>query len=195
MVNINEGRYRSRSSVKTICRRRVGAVRVTDRDRRLSHVTRHNSRIFCFFLVSRLASGYINRCPPSCKRVLPFLKFPSLNSMSRIRNAKIFSLAPQKCSPGVSHCALAGRYARPGLTATYSRFGLILPEVYSPHVRRYAQNAGGGGGGGFSFNMMMPQQQKGDALKEYSVDLTEMARNGKLDPTIGRDEGISVVFG
>ncbi|KAL0954188.1 hypothetical protein HGRIS_005316 [Hohenbuehelia grisea] len=38
--------------------------------------------------------------------------------------------------------------------------------------------------------MMQPQHQKGDALKEYSVDLTEMARNGKLDPTIGRDEEI-----
>ncbi|KIP01473.1 hypothetical protein PHLGIDRAFT_80531 [Phlebiopsis gigantea 11061_1 CR5-6] len=34
------------------------------------------------------------------------------------------------------------------------------------------------------------QQQKGEALKEYSVDLTELARNGKLDPTIGRDEEI-----
>ncbi|KAJ7227717.1 P-loop containing nucleoside triphosphate hydrolase protein [Mycena haematopus] len=35
-----------------------------------------------------------------------------------------------------------------------------------------------------------PQHDKGEALKEYSVDLTEMARNGKLDPTIGRDEEI-----
>ncbi|KAF7370081.1 p-loop containing nucleoside triphosphate hydrolase protein [Mycena sanguinolenta] len=32
--------------------------------------------------------------------------------------------------------------------------------------------------------------ERGEALKEYSVDLTEMARNGKLDPTIGRDEEI-----
>ena len=30
---------------------------------------------------------------------------------------------------------------------------------------------------------------KGEALKEYSVDLTEMAKEGKLDPVIGRDEG------
>ncbi|KAI0339747.1 P-loop containing nucleoside triphosphate hydrolase protein [Trametopsis cervina] len=34
------------------------------------------------------------------------------------------------------------------------------------------------------------QHQKGDALKEYSVDLTELAKAGKLDPTIGRDEEI-----
>lgn len=50
----------------------------------------------------------------------------------------------------------------------------------------------------------MQAPEKGEALKQYvsplladcnvelinqSVDLTEMARNGKLDPTIGRDEG------
>lgn len=36
----------------------------------------------------------------------------------------------------------------------------------------------------------MGPQQKGEALKEYSVDLTQMAKDGKLDPTIGRDEEI-----
>lgn len=40
------------------------------------------------------------------------------------------------------------------------------------------------------FNMFGQQHQKGEALKEYSVDLTELARQGKLDPTIGRDEEI-----
>ncbi|KAJ7486452.1 P-loop containing nucleoside triphosphate hydrolase protein [Mycena latifolia] len=44
-------------------------------------------------------------------------------------------------------------------------------------------------GGPFSFKMG-PQHAKGEALKEYSVDLTEMAREGKLDPTIGREEEI-----
>ncbi|KAJ7736570.1 P-loop containing nucleoside triphosphate hydrolase protein [Mycena maculata] len=44
-------------------------------------------------------------------------------------------------------------------------------------------------GGPFSFKLG-PQHGKGEALKEYSVDLTEMARDGKLDPTIGRDEEI-----
>lgn len=46
------------------------------------------------------------------------------------------------------------------------------------------------GGGGFPKFSFGPQHKKGDALKEYSVDLTEMARNGKLDPVIGRDEEI-----
>ncbi|KAL4061946.1 P-loop containing nucleoside triphosphate hydrolase protein [Scleroderma yunnanense] len=44
-------------------------------------------------------------------------------------------------------------------------------------------------GSGFP-SFVQQQRQKGDALKEYSVDLTEMARNGKLDPVIGRDDEI-----
>ncbi|KAG8887960.1 chaperone ATPase hsp78, partial [Tulasnella sp. 408] len=46
---------------------------------------------------------------------------------------------------------------------------------------------GGQGGGfpGFQFNQT---PQKGEALKEFSIDLTELAREGKLDPVIGRDE-------
>ncbi|KAK0460997.1 P-loop containing nucleoside triphosphate hydrolase protein [Desarmillaria tabescens] len=64
-----------------------------------------------------------------------------------------------------------------------------LPPISLGFVRYYAQPPGGGGGGfpGFS---MGPQHQKGEALKEYSVDLTELAKNGKLDPIIGRDEEI-----
>ncbi|KDQ61985.1 hypothetical protein JAAARDRAFT_31469 [Jaapia argillacea MUCL 33604] len=57
----------------------------------------------------------------------------------------------------------------------------------------YAQGPpgrGGPGGGCFPDVMMQPQHRPGDALKEYGIDLTEMARNGKLDPTIGRDEEI-----
>ncbi|KAF6753367.1 P-loop containing nucleoside triphosphate hydrolase protein [Ephemerocybe angulata] len=37
---------------------------------------------------------------------------------------------------------------------------------------------------------MGQKAQKGEALKEHSVDLTELARQGKLDPTIGRDDEI-----
>ncbi|WOO77026.1 Heat shock protein 78, mitochondrial [Vanrija pseudolonga] len=82
-------------------------------------------------------------------------------------------------------------------------------------IRTYAQGpprgppGGGGGGGGFppggfppggfgggrgNYPGQQPPQeqgpQKGETLKEFSVDLTEMAREGKLDPVIGRDEEI-----
>ncbi|KAL5525137.1 HSP78 [Sanghuangporus sanghuang] len=67
--------------------------------------------------------------------------------------------------------------------------------IASFQARRYAQGPGGGAGGpggpgGFSFTGFKPAHQKGEALKEYSVDLTQLAREGKLDPVIGRDEEI-----
>ncbi|TFK62182.1 P-loop containing nucleoside triphosphate hydrolase protein [Pluteus cervinus] len=46
------------------------------------------------------------------------------------------------------------------------------------------------GGGGFPGFSLGGQMQKGEALKNFSVDLTELAKKGKLDPTIGRDEEI-----
>ncbi|KAI9572021.1 P-loop containing nucleoside triphosphate hydrolase protein [Boletus coccyginus] len=46
------------------------------------------------------------------------------------------------------------------------------------------------GGRGIPNFLFQQPRQKGETLKEYSADLTEMARNGKLDPTIGRDEEI-----
>ncbi|KAK7007238.1 p-loop containing nucleoside triphosphate hydrolase protein [Favolaschia claudopus] len=58
-----------------------------------------------------------------------------------------------------------------------------------PGSKRFYSQPPPSGNSPFSFKFG-PQHGKGDALKEYSVDLTEMARNGKLDPTIGRDEEI-----
>ena len=60
------------------------------------------------------------------------------------------------------------------------------------------QSPGGVGGGGGGFNgmrfpggMMQPAPpEKGEYLSQFSVDLTKLAREGKLDPTIGRDEEI-----
>lgn len=42
---------------------------------------------------------------------------------------------------------------------------------------------------GFSFNPAQ-EPQPGETLKKYSQDLTEKAREGKLDPVIGRDDEI-----
>lgn len=38
--------------------------------------------------------------------------------------------------------------------------------------------------------MQQQQAEPGSALKEYGTDFTELAKNGKLDPVIGRDEEI-----
>ena len=39
-------------------------------------------------------------------------------------------------------------------------------------------------------NSLNKTEQSGGALEKYTRDLTDMARNGKLDPVIGRDEEI-----
>ncbi|KZT32879.1 P-loop containing nucleoside triphosphate hydrolase protein [Sistotremastrum suecicum HHB10207 ss-3] len=53
-----------------------------------------------------------------------------------------------------------------------------------PVARGYAQ------GPGFPGFQLQGAPQKGEALKQYSVDLTALAKEGKLDPVIGRDEEI-----
>ena len=55
-------------------------------------------------------------------------------------------------------------------------------------VRAYAN--GHPGGQPFSFNLGQQEPQPGETLKKYSVDLTELAKKGKLDPVIGRDDEI-----
>ncbi|WWC71500.1 uncharacterized protein I206_105458 [Kwoniella pini CBS 10737] len=69
-------------------------------------------------------------------------------------------------------------------------------------IRTYAQGPprpppggppppGGFGGMRFPGGMGGPSQpEKGATLEQFSVDLTQLARDGKLDPTIGRDEEI-----
>lgn len=71
------------------------------------------------------------------------------------------------------------------------RAGSITRPKLTRHYAQFPPKAGGtGGSAGFPGFSLPQQHQKGDALKEFSVDLTEMARQGKLDPTIGRDEEI-----
>lgn len=89
-------------------------------------------------------------------------------------------------------------------TPTLSLSARILLNPIATSSRTYAQgpprpppnNGGfggirypgqGGGGGGMS---MSQGPEKGETLKQFSIDLTELARQGKLDPTIGRDEEI-----
>jgi len=43
---------------------------------------------------------------------------------------------------------------------------------------------------GGQFHPPQGQQEKGATLKQFSIDLTDLAKQGKLDPVIGRDEEI-----
>ncbi|KAF8886289.1 P-loop containing nucleoside triphosphate hydrolase protein [Infundibulicybe gibba] len=87
--------------------------------------------------------------------------------------------------------ALRGRISpiplRAGPVNAFQHRANWYPDPHFIPSRGYAQSGAGGGFPGFR---LPPQHQKGDALKEYSVDLTELAKGGKLDPTIGRDEEI-----
>ena len=54
---------------------------------------------------------------------------------------------------------------------------------------------GGGAVPGEASGAMAPAQMgKGQALKQFTVDLTEQARSGKMDPIVGRDEEIRQVI-
>ncbi|KAJ3179727.1 chaperone ATPase hsp78 [Gaertneriomyces sp. JEL0708] len=99
----------------------------------------------------------------------------------------------------------------PAVESTLSK-AVLRPtrQVVTRHYANGSGNFGGGGygpggfgggygggmggqGGGFPGMRMNPQQQppeKGAALKQFGIDLTELARKGKLDPVIGRDQEI-----
>ncbi|PKI84616.1 hypothetical protein MVES1_001862 [Malassezia vespertilionis] len=54
-------------------------------------------------------------------------------------------------------------------------------------ARHFQQPPGGGGFQGMRMNPNQGESKPGDTLKEYSTNLTDLAREGKLDPVIGRD--------
>ncbi|NNK16363.1 MAG: type VI secretion system ATPase TssH, partial [Sulfitobacter sp.] len=64
----------------------------------------------------------------------------------------------------------------------------------SPEERMGAQDGSKTGGGaepGEASGAMSPAQMgKGEALEQFCTDLTEQARNGEIDPIVGRDEEI-----
>ena len=72
----------------------------------------------------------------------------------------------------------------------------LLPSTGNSSMQyrhQSSQPPGGGGPGGSLGNIFNQQNQKkkpGETLEEYGVDLTKMAKDGKLDPVIGRHEEI-----
>ncbi|CAM9730002.1 unnamed protein product, partial [Heterosigma akashiwo] len=56
-------------------------------------------------------------------------------------------------------------------------------------VCRYLSSSSGGSGGGPNITWT-PAPEPGDFLKQYGYDLTQAAKEGKLDPVIGRSEEI-----
>lgn len=94
--------------------------------------------------------------------------------------------------------AAASSPLRRRLAASAPRRALSLPHASNapaPALRRslhassarLAQQPPGGGGGFNGFRMGGQQAPKpGETLAKYSSDLTALAKEGKLDPVIGR---------
>ncbi|KAJ2213900.1 hypothetical protein EV179_003484 [Coemansia sp. RSA 487] len=70
------------------------------------------------------------------------------------------------------------------LAATHMANVLLLQRsLQQPRCRTYAM-----GPQGFRMNQQPAAPEPGEALKQYGVDMTDLARKGKLDPVIGRDD-------
>ncbi|MET0332274.1 MAG: type VI secretion system ATPase TssH, partial [Dyella sp.] len=101
---------------------------------------------------------------------------------------------------------LRTRHLRSALHAVSTEFTKVKPEALadgfveivagSPEDRQAATDGfqvGGAAPGEASSAMAPAQMGKQQALQQFTVDLTEQARSGKLDPIVGRDEEIRQV--
>lgn len=99
---------------------------------------------------------------------------------------------------GLSHAltSISKEFEKIKAEALTERFDEILSG--SPEHGLTASDGfqvGGGAVPGEASGAMSPAQMgKGQALKQFTVDLTEQARSGKMDPIVGRDEEIRQVI-
>lgn len=99
---------------------------------------------------------------------------------------------------GLSHAltSISKEFEKIKIETLTDRFDEILKG--SPEQGLTANDGfqvGGGAVPGEASGAMSPAQMgKGQALKQFTVDLTEQARSGKMDPIVGRDEEIRQVI-
>jgi type VI secretion system protein VasG len=80
------------------------------------------------------------------------------------------------------------------LTDNFAKIVAGSPEETLGAVDGFRAGGGAGAQPGEASGAMPPAQMgKQEALKQFTVDLTEQARSGKLDPIVGRDEEIRQV--
>ncbi|CAD6970113.1 unnamed protein product [Tilletia controversa] len=131
-------------------------------------------------------------------------RLPALAALRPVSRPSLPGLRPLK--------AEAARYSlnynsTSTASATATRLRPALRSTSRPRAtasfhtsaRKNAAGASGGGGGGggspggfggMRMNMGGGQPERGATLKQYTQDLTALARDGKCDPVIGRDEEI-----
>ena len=97
-------------------------------------------------------------------------------------------------TPGLKNTlsAISREFDKIKVDALQDKFDAIVGA--SPETSLKATDGSSVGGGatpGEASGAMAPAQMgKGEALKKFSVDLTERARKGEIDPIVGRDEEI-----
>ncbi|MDD5268007.1 MAG: type VI secretion system ATPase TssH [Methylococcales bacterium] len=92
--------------------------------------------------------------------------------------------------------AISGQFKKINTDTLLDEFSSIVsgsPED-ALHAHDGSKLAGAAAPGEYSGAMPPAQMGKQAALKQFSVDLTEAARNGELDPIVGRDEEIRQVI-
>ncbi|WP_087020942.1 type VI secretion system ATPase TssH [Thaumasiovibrio subtropicus] len=77
--------------------------------------------------------------------------------------------------------------------------GLLIPSQYTAELNKIDPQAlqqrwQEGLGEGVQTGAPAPQSKHTPALDQYTIDLTEQARNGKLDPVVGRDNEIRLMI-
>ena len=91
---------------------------------------------------------------------------------------------------------ISGQFKKINTDTLLNEFSAIVsgsPEE-ALHAHDGSKLAGAAAPGEYSGAMPPAQMGKQAALKQFSVDLTEAARNGELDPIVGRDEEIRQVI-
>ena len=86
---------------------------------------------------------------------------------------------------------MSKQFERIKLEHLSDNFGKLLGE--SPEAKLFATDgfSGGGAAPGEASGAIAPAAMgKQEALKKFTVDLTEQARSGKMDPIVGRDDEI-----
>lgn len=109
------------------------------------------------------------------------LRTPALTRRSLLSAQRAVSMSPQRA--GISRpLVLTRRIVAPQSNAVRPTWGKVIP--YTP-ARLFSSTPAG------RIEMKMnPNQQEEPALKRFGTNLTDMAKQGKLDPVIGRDEEI-----
>ena len=128
--------------------------------------------------------------------VLPSMNHALLSSAMRPHRQYISHLVDSnRTMPSLA--ASTATTKLPSMSHNLPSTSCLLPSTGNSSMQYRQQSSqppGGGGPGGMNlgniFNQQNQKKKPGETLEEYGVDLTKMAKDGKLDPVIRRHEEI-----